>query len=135
MELFNEISKYESNQSAKNYNLLRETLETFLKLISPLAPHFSEEIWEKLGHKESIHKEKWPEYDENKTIKNIVEIPIQINGKIRKKIMINPKASQEEVKTMINNIPTIAELIKQNGIKKEFYVPGKIYSIVLGEKN
>lgn len=134
MELFNELTKYERNPNGVNEQLLKDTLETYTKLISPLAPHFSEEIWEKLGHEDSIHKEKWPEYNKNQLSDNQIKMPLQINGKIRTTISIDKNASPDEIKAAVLNDPTIAQLIKEFEVEKEICVPGRIYSMVIGKK-
>lgn len=135
MEFLNEIAKYEKNPDNNNNKILKESMETFIKLISPLAPHFAEEIWEKLGHKESVHKEKWPKYDKDKIEGEKIEIPVQVNGKIRTRLLINAKATQDEIQEMVKNNPVIVQVLEEYSIKKEFYVPGRIYSLVVGPKD
>jgi len=135
MEFLNEIVKYEKEPENNNYELLNESMETFVKLIAPLAPHFTEEIWERLGHKESIHKEKWPEYDKDKVESKRIVIPIQINGKIRTRLSINANATQAEIQEMVRNNPAIMQILEEYNLEKEFYVPGRIYSLVVGQKD
>ena len=133
MEYVNEMVKYEQ-LPVINEKLLRESLETYIKLISPLAPHFSEEIWEVLGHKQSVHKEKWPEFNENEIIKNQVNIALQINGKLKAVIKTDREATLEEVKEIIKKNPSIAKIMDSSEIKKEIYIPGKILNIVVENK-
>ena len=134
MEFMNEMVKYEQNPNATNQQLLRESLETYVRVISPLAPHFSEEVWERLGHRESIHKEKWPEYNEQDLIRNQMPIPIQINGKLKTVVNVGRDATPEDIKEAVRSNPAIAELIDGFDLKKEIYVPGRIYNLVVGQK-
>ena len=133
MEYVNEMVKYEQ-LPVINEKLLIESLETYIKLISPLAPHFSEEIWEVLGHKQFVHKEKWPEFNENEIIQNQVNIAIQINGKLKAVIKTDREATLEEVKKIIKKNPSIAKIMDSSVIKKEIYIPGKILNIVVVNK-
>ncbi len=133
MEYLNEMIKYEQ-LPVINKKLLKECLETHIKLISPLVPHFSEEIWEMLGNKESVHKEKWPKYDENELIKNEINLAIQVNGKLKKVIKVNKDATAEQVKEAISNDSSLSKIMDLYEIKKEIYVPGKIFNMVVSEK-
>ena len=129
MEFINEMVKYEQLPIV-NDKLLRESFETYITLISPLAPHFSEEIWEQFGHTKSVHKELWPKYDEKEIAKYQINLPIQINGKLKTVIKINREATKEEVKEAIKDIPTIVQALKDFEIKDEIFVPQKIFNIV-----
>ena len=110
----------------------REYAEGFVKLLNPVCPHITEELWNSvLGKSESIAYEKWPEYDEAKTIDDEVEIPVQINGKV-KAVVVAPKgASQDEVKEKAHENETIKRLLEGKTVVKEIYVGGKIYNIVV----
>ena len=74
----------------------KETLETIAVLLSPFAPHFAEEMWEQLGHAETVFKAGWPTYDENEMKDDEIQIPVQINGKTRAVIGIPAEASKDE---------------------------------------
>ena len=105
----------------------KETLETVIVLLSPFAPHLSEELWEQLGHKESIFKNTWPTYDEEAMKDDEVEVPVQINGKTKTVIKIAADISKEEA------IKAGKAAIKDKltgKIVKEIYVPKKIINIV-----
>jgi leucyl-tRNA synthetase len=129
MEFLNEMIKYEQN--SENKKLLMEMLETFIKLIAPLAPHFSEEMWEKIGKNNSVHKEKWPEYNRSELIMKQISIPVQVNGKVKVVVQVDKDATKEQIEEVVKQTPAIAELIKKSKIKKEIYIPNKIYSIVV----
>ena len=110
----------------------REYAEGFIKLLNPVCPHITEELWNSvLKNNGSIAYEKWPEYDEAKTIDDEVEIPVQVNGKV-KAVVVAPKgASQEEVKKLVDDNEVIRKLLEGKTIVKEIYVGGKIYNIVV----
>jgi len=130
MEYMNEMSKYEQLPLI-NEKLLKDSFETFIKLISPLAPHFSEEIWEKLGHGESVHKESWPEIVESELVGGTKEIPIQVNGKLKNCVIVDADSSDDEILEKIKSNKQVIEILKKNEVIKEVYVPGKIYNIVV----
>lgn len=130
MEFLNEITEYEQSQVV-NKELLIDCIETLIVLLSPLAPHFTEEMWEKLGKKTSVHKETWPKYKEEEMKLDEIEIPVQINGKVKKVVKVSSEAGQEEVKEAVKKDVTIANAIAGKTIVKEIYVPGKICNIVV----
>src|SRR5713101_3435678 len=79
----------------------RKAMETFLLLLSPFAPHLSEELWERLGHSQTLAYEPWPGYDEAKTTEETIEVVGQVNGKIRTKFLVPPDTSEDDLKKMI----------------------------------
>lgn len=107
-----------------------EYAEGFIKLLSPVAPHISEELWNTvLNHNCTIAYETWPTYDENKTIDDVIEIPIQINGKLKATINITLDEDESVVKEKVHN--AISNLLDGKSIVKEIYVKNKIYNIVI----
>ena len=116
---------YKANSFPKQY------AEGFLKLLNPVAPHITEELWNNLGHSTSIAYEAWPTYDEAKIVENEIEIPIQINGKLKATIIIPMNESQEKIKEIVHQHMLIRELLKDKNIVKEIYIKNKIYNIVV----
>lgn len=107
-----------------------EYAEGFVKLLSPVAPHISEELWNTvLKHNDTIAYESWPTYDENKIVDDVIEIPIQVNGKLRATININVDEDENVVKNKVHN--TISDLLDGKSIVKEIYVKNKIYNVVV----
>lgn len=111
-------------------SLLREAIETVVVLLSPVAPHICEELWERLGGKESIIKVPWPSYNEDIIKKDEILIVIQINGKLRSRITVSASSSEEDVKKAALNAPRIRELLEDSEIKRVIFVPGKLINIV-----
>nr|WP_269078933.1 class I tRNA ligase family protein [Planococcus halocryophilus] len=71
------------NEGYKVDSIPKEYVEGFVKLLSPIAPHVAEELWEKLGHKGSVTYENWPQYDESKMIDDVIQVVVQVNGKVK----------------------------------------------------
>jgi leucyl-tRNA synthetase len=105
--------------------------KTFLILLNPVAPHITEEIWERLGFEQKIFENKWPLYDDAKLIEDTIEIAIQINGKIKSTVTISTNKEEASVKQMVMNDPEIKKAIEGKTIVKEIYIPLKIYNLVV----
>ena len=103
------------NAVSKAEILPREYAEGFVKLLNPICPCITEEIWQELGHNNTIAYESWPTFDESKTIVDTIEIPIQVNGKLRGKIVVNKQASEEEIKEKARDLYFL-EKIEKNGL-------------------
>ncbi|MCL2323176.1 MAG: leucine--tRNA ligase [Oscillospiraceae bacterium] len=130
MEFTNALSKYK-NEKILNKEFLRECLIDYIKLLAPLAPHFSEEMWEKLGMKFSVFNEKYPEFDPKALVKDEIEIAIQINGKIKDKIMIAKDLSEDEIKkASLNSEKIKSELVGKN-VAKVIVIKGRLVNIVV----
>jgi len=123
MALINEIFDHGS--------LTKDELVIFIKLLSPVAPHLCEEIWETLGGKGFLAQASWPKYDEAKTVDSTVEIAIQVNGKLRGVVMIPMNCPQEEALSAAKKVPDIVPFLEGKTIVKEIYVPNKIVNIVV----
>ena len=119
------------NTVYKEDSLPVEYAEVFLKLLNPVAPHITEELWNKLGHEHTIAYEKWPEYDETKIVEDEVEIPVQINGKVKATISVPVDLTEAEIKEIVHKNENISNLTNGKTIVKEIYVKNKIYNIVV----
>lgn len=131
MELVNELYAYLA-KGRINEALLDETMSKLVIMLSPFAPHLCEEIWHEIFHKEeSISLQQWPEYDESATELDIVEIAVQINGKIKLKKNISPDAGGEEMKKLCESDSEILNLLDGKKIVKIITVPGRLINIVV----
>ena len=106
----------------------REYAEGLVKMLSCVCPHVGEEIWQIMGHDNTIAYESWPEYDEAKTVDDTVEIAVQINGKTKGTLVIGKDDPKDEVIAKAKDV--IADKLTGN-IIKEIYVPGRIVNIVM----
>ncbi len=129
MELLNAIGKYQGSAN-KNDALLRSTVETFLLLYAPYAPHFTEELWERMGNEYSIFNQAWPLCDESKLVKDTIEIAVQINGQVKFKVNIAPDASQEDVEKIVKEDGHLEGALAGRNIVKFIYVKGRLANIV-----
>ena len=119
------------NSASKEDVIPKEYAEGFIKLLNPVAPHITEEIWNRFGHNNTITYEAWPTYDETKLVEDTIEIPVQINGKVRATISISVGASQDDVKNTVHQNSNIQSQIDGKTVVKEIYVKNKIYNIVV----
>ena len=119
------------NACYKENELPKEYMEGFLKLFNPVCPHITEELWERLGHNNTISNESWPIYDEEKTREDEYEMVVQVNGKVRGKVSINSEASKEEMEEKAKEIPNVLNFIQDKEIVKIIVVPKKIVNIVV----
>ena len=130
MELFNKINEYLREENI-NTDIVCDTIETYIKLLTPLAPHFAEEQWEKLGKKEFAYNEKWPQIIESEMNGGTKKIPVQVNGKLKTCIEVDADLTPEEILKKIKEDQRVIDLLEQNDVIKDIYVPGKIYNIVV----
>ena len=123
MTLLNEIYRCGS--------IARDELITFLKLLSPFAPHLTEEIYENLGGEGFLTVSEWPAYDEAKTVDETVEIGVQVNGKVRAAVSIPVNCDKETALTIAKENGRVASFLAGKKLVKEIYVPGKIMNFVV----
>ncbi len=121
------------NNAYKADSLPLEYVEGLVKLLSPVVPHITEELWSKLGHVGSIAYAKWPTYDKSKLVEDVVEIVVQINGKVRQHLQVSKDASREELQALALNDERIKQELMDKEVKKVIAVPGKLVSIVVAK--
>jgi leucyl-tRNA synthetase len=108
----------------------RGAIETLLLLLAPFAPHLAEELWGQLGHTKTLAYEPWPEYDERHLVQSEIEIPMQVNGKLRGVLKVAPGASQDDVVAAAKALPAYAEWTAGKTIRKTVFVPNKLVNFV-----
>lgn len=121
----------EFHNQVKDEQVSKEFVQTFLKLLYPFAPHIAEELNFILGNKESLQKQEWPKYDESKTIDSEAEIIVQVNGKVKGKIIVSVNAQEAEVKEKALEIPAVKQALAQDSIKRTVYVKGRLVNLVI----
>ena len=130
MELLNALSKYDTLEK-KNDNVFKSCFKSLILLLAPCAPHFAEEIWEMLGNKSSIFYSKYPVCDESALVLDEVEVAVQINSKMRAKLMIPNNATEEQVKEIIFNDEKLSNELKDKTIKKLIIVPNRLINVIV----
>ncbi|PFW51250.1 leucine--tRNA ligase [Priestia megaterium] len=118
------------NDAYKVDVLPKQYVEGFVKLLAPICPHTTEELWSKLGHEDTISYEAWPAFDEAKLVDDEVEIVVQINGKVRAKVNVPAEASREELQDIAMANEDVQEFIEGKTVRKVIAVPGKLVNIV-----
>lgn len=133
MELLNDFSDYLNNmpETKWNKNLLREFSENFLLMLSPIAPHISEELWKILGKESLIVESDWPEIDKNALKAEEITLAVQVNGKLRSQITIDINMNKDEIEKIALSDEKIRKYTSGNKIVKVIYVPRKIINIVI----
>jgi leucyl-tRNA synthetase len=129
MELVNKLYAY---PEASDRGTLAFALKTLVILMAPITPHIAEELWEMIGNKESVHLQPWPSYDPQALILDEVEIAIQINGKVRDKLVVPNGLSKEELEAHVVNHEKAKILTEGKTVRKVIAVPGKLVNIVVG---
>ncbi len=109
----------------------KSVLEPFVLLLSPFAPHAAEELWELLGHTQSLAYEPWPTYDAALLVESEIEVPVQVNGKVRGKVTVPADANQAAVEAAAKAHESIAQNLAGKTIAKVIYVPGKLLNMVV----
>jgi len=109
----------------------QDIIERMILLLAPFAPHISEELWHNLGHNDSVHNQKWPQYDPKMIKEERVNLIIQINGRVRDKIEVKVGISEKEAKEIALNQEKVKNWIKNQEIKKVIFVPNQLINFVL----
>lgn len=133
MELVNALYNYKDKVSDENKNkaVLKEAIESMVVMLAPFIPHATEELWQVMGKEGSVHDAKWPQYDESALVKDEVEIVIQINGKIREKMVFSASLSQKEVEKEVMDSEKVKVMLEGKTVVKVIGVPGKLVNIVV----
>lgn len=118
------------NEAYKTDHLPKEAMAQFLQMLSPIAPHITEELWEKLGLSETISYAAWPIFDEAWTVDQEVEIVVQVNGKIVERVSIAADTNEADMESLAKEMEKVQELISGKTIRKVVVVKGKLVNIV-----
>jgi leucyl-tRNA synthetase len=131
MEFVNDLYKLKEEDKFTHHADWDFALTSLLKLLSPFAPHITEELWSKMGNEDSIHLSSWPTYDEKLLIEETVTIVIQVNGKLRGEMQLATDTKKEDIEKAAKEIPRIAALLDQKDILKTITVPNKLVNFVI----
>ena len=135
MELFNELSDFNADPvsaAAGDAFAVREALESLVLMLAPFSPHIAEEMWEKLGHDGGLLKSgRWPQADSELARREELEIPIQVNGKLRSRLLVLPEVTEAELRTAALNDEKIRGLIEGHEVVKVIVVPQRLVNVVV----
>lgn len=132
MELVNGLYQYkEIPETNRDPAVMREAVENLLILLAPFAPHITEELWHGTGHRESIHKQPWPQYDPEAMVEDEITIVVQLNGKVRERMLVPAEITPEKMKELVLSQPKVQQMIEGKQVMKVIPVPGKLVNIVV----
>lgn len=106
-------------------------IESLLQVLAPFAPHITEELWLQLGHKETIHKDNWPQWDEKYLVSDTITVPVQINGKVRATLNVSADISEQDIIQQAKSHEKVAPYLEGKELKKSIYVAGRIVNLVV----
>ena len=129
MELLNQLSSHQQ-QTAQDHAVLREGIEAIILMLAPIVPHITARLWQHLGHT-SIEDEAWPEYDESALVQENIELIVQVNGKLRDKIMIATSADNETIEASALASEKVQTFVQGHRVKKIIVVKGRLVNIVI----
>ena len=109
----------------------KEATEIYLKMMAPVAPHITEELWSQFGKPYSIHQQLWPTVDESATKEDSIEIPVQVNGKVRDKVIVPTGASEEQIRAAALASETVQKYLEGKEPKKVIVANGRLVNIVV----
>jgi leucyl-tRNA synthetase len=130
MELLNATGEAEDGESVRP-EVMKETLENMVLLLHPFAPHFGEELWETMGHRQTLWDAAWPQFDPELAREESIEIVVQINGKIRSRFLASPDVSREEMETLALQDEKVAAALDGKRVVKVIVIPHRLVNIVI----
>lgn len=131
MELVNGLYHYKDKSAEQNIAVVKESIETIVVLLAPFAPHITEELWFEIDYKDSVHKQAWPQFDEEALVADTVEVVLQINGKVKEKVNVPVNLSKEELEKAALADEKVQNLTEGKQIVKIIVVPNKLVNIVV----
>lgn len=130
MELLNEIGKFKDD-SAAGRAVLQEALEGIVLMLSPIVPHITHRLWQALGHSDSLVDQAWPEVDENALLRESIELAVQVNGRVRGKIMVAADAGDALIVETALAEANVKRFVQDKRLIKSIVVPGRLVNLVV----
>ena len=131
MEAVNSYFKLKEQHGIGKSDAWKFAVESLLQVLSPFAPHITEELWADLGHDTTIHVDNWPTWDNAYLISDTATIIVQVNGKLRAKLTVAADASEDAVKQEALNEQNVVKFLENKQPAKVIYVPGRLVNIVI----
>ena len=130
MELLNSVSRF-NDSSAEGRAVVDESLNVIVLMLSPIVPHICHELWHVLGHASALVDERWPEFDESALSQDLIEMVVQVNGKLRGRISVDVNAEQDVIAELALAQENVQKFIADKEIRKTIVVPGRLVNIVV----
>ena len=136
MELVNETYHYldKVTPERQNKGVLKEALENLLLLLAPFAPHITDELWQQTGHNDSIHGQPWPKWDQTALKAEELTIVVQVNGKVRDRLVVPANSSGKEVEQLALQAPRVQPQLENKQVVRVINVPGRLVNIVVRDQ-
>ena len=129
-ELTNTLASLDANSGEAGGAVLREGLETLVRLIGPVTPHIAEELWQRLGHTRTLFETPWPEVDPALVVDDVITLAVQVNGKLRGTVDVARDTGREEVEKLALALPAVERALEGRAVRKVIVVPNKIVNVV-----
>jgi leucyl-tRNA synthetase len=133
MELVNTLQAQEPLEESARPEVVKQVMELLVLMLAPIAPHLAEELWEMLGHAESLQVSEWPQYSAELAEEEQVEVVIQINGRVRGKIRVDAGLAEEELAERAFCDPKIEQLMRGARVLKRVVIPNKLVNVVVAQ--
>jgi len=130
MELLNEMTRAKQ-QGAWGTPAWDEAVDIYVRMLAPVAPHISEELWARLGKPYSVHTQPWPQVDEEAAVEEEITLVVQVNGKLRDRILVPVSIQADEAKEKALQSEAVQKLLAGKNPRQVIYVPGRLVNIVL----
>lgn len=131
MELTNALYKYDNEVEHKNITLMEECTRDLLLLMAPFAPHFGEEMWERMGYEYSIFNQSWPQCDPQALVRDTVELAVQVNGRVRGHIDVPAQAQRSEIERLALELDAVQPYLQGKTVRRIIVVPNRLVNIVV----
>lgn len=131
MELTNDVYAQEPLEQGVRPEVRKEVLELLTLMLAPMIPHLAEELWEMMGHTEGLWKTSWPAFNQELACEDEVEIPVQVNGRVRGKIKVATGSAESDVVRIALALPAVAQHVNGKRVVKQIYVPNKMLNLVV----
>ena len=131
MEMVNSLYKFKESHGMQASETWRFTLESLLQILAPFAPHITEELWQELGHADTIHVNHWPKWDEKYLVSDVITIIVQVNGKLRAKLELPADTDKDAIEQAALADENVIKFTSNKPPKKVIYVPKKLVNIVI----
>jgi leucyl-tRNA synthetase len=131
MEFVNELFRLKDSETTRT-PAWREAIETLVLLLAPGAPHIAEELWERLGKPYSVHQQAWPAFDPELAAEEMIELVVQVNGRVRDRILVPADISEEAAIELAKSSERVRPYLDGKSVRRAVYVPGKLVNLVVG---